>query len=34
MDPTHADVLAGLELPGATDAVGPSPGEVGGLPSS
>ena len=34
MDPAHADVLAGLELPDVTDAVGPAPGEVGGPPSS
>jgi len=34
MDPAHADVLAGLELPDASDAVGPSPGEVGGRYSS
>ena len=29
MDPTHADVLAALELPHAVDAVGPAPGEGG-----
>ena len=29
VDPTHADVLAALELPRAVDAVGPAPGEVG-----
>ncbi len=33
MDPVHADVLARLVLPDVPDAVGPSPGEVGGLPS-
>ena len=29
MDPTHADVLAALELPRAVDGVGPAPGEGG-----
>jgi hypothetical protein len=29
MDPAHAEVLAGLKLPDAADAVGPAPGEVG-----
>ena len=29
IDPLHVDVLAGLELPDAVDAVGPAPGEVG-----
>jgi len=28
-DAMHADVLAGLDLPTASDAVGPAPGEVG-----
>ena len=27
-DPAHADVLAGLHVPEAADAVGPAPGEV------
>jgi hypothetical protein len=29
MDPAHADVLAGLDVPAVVDAVGPAPGEVG-----
>ena len=32
-DPAHSDVLAGLEVPDAVDAVGPATGETGRPPA-